>query len=75
MIAQPLHLEAPVTLENEGANLYCPVEKELTKFFLAKSTDGMEVYVCGACNEPEPVIREVTQAVLEAVVKQIADNE
>jgi hypothetical protein len=75
MSNQPLHLEAPVTPENHGVNLYCPVEKELTKFFLAKSTDGMEVYVCGACNEPEPVIREVTAAELDALAHRLADNE
>jgi len=75
MSDQPLHLEAPRTPENERAYLYCPVEKELTKFYLAHSTDGMEVYACFACNEPEPVIREVTQATLEAVVKQLGNNE
>ena len=72
---QPLHLEAPETPANKGENMFCPVTKELTAFYLGHSADGMEAYACGACNEPEPVVREVTQAVLEAVVKQLGNNE
>jgi hypothetical protein len=75
MTDETVHLEAPETPENEGANLYCPFEKALTKFYLGHSADGMEVYACGACNEPEPETQEVTEAELEAIVHRLNDNQ
>jgi hypothetical protein len=68
------HLEAPKTSENDGANVYCPVEKEFTTIFLGHSADGMEAYACGACYEPEPEIREVTQAELDALAQRLGKN-
>jgi hypothetical protein len=69
------HLEAPETLENDGENVFCPVKKELTEIFLGHSADGMEVYACAACREPEPEIREVTQGALNAVYNQFHRNQ
>jgi hypothetical protein len=69
-MSEPLHLEAPETPENKGENMFCPVTKELTAFYLGHSADGMEAYACGACKEPEPAVREVTQGALNAVFYQ-----
>lgn len=69
-----VHLEAPETLENKGVNLYCPVEQELTAFYLGYSADRMEVYVCGACREPEPMLQTVTQEDLYTIAEQL-DND
>jgi hypothetical protein len=72
--ADLVHLQAPQTTENEGANVYCPVEREFTKIFLGHSADGMEVYACAACYEPEPVLADVTDVELDAIAKQLDDN-
>jgi hypothetical protein len=64
------HLQAPETPANKGENMFCPVTKELTAFYLGHSADGMEVYACSACKEPEPEIRDVTQGALNAVYYQ-----
>jgi hypothetical protein len=72
---ETVHLAAPMTPKNYGANVYCPVEKEFTRFLVRTSTDGMEVEVCHACNEPEPAWREVSDADLDALAAQLFNNE
>jgi hypothetical protein len=69
-----VHLAAPETPDTHGVNVYCPVEKEFTQFIVRKSTDGMEVEVCGACNEPEPEYRVVTDAELDAIDNQLYED-
>ena len=66
----PVHLSVTGASELEEENVFCPVKKELTRLFLGKSADGMEVYACAACREPEPVIREVTRGAINAVYSQ-----
>ena len=72
--ADLVHLQAPKTSENDGADVFCPVEKRFTTIFLGHSADGMEVYACGACYEPEPRIADVTNAELDAIAEQLDDN-
>jgi hypothetical protein len=69
-----VHLQAPQTTENEGANIFCPVQKEFTRIFLGHSADGMEVYACASCYEPEPRIADVTDEELNAIYRQLYDN-
>jgi hypothetical protein len=64
-----------MTPKNYGANIYCPVEKEFTKLFLGHSADGMEVYACGACREPEPELKNVSDVELDAIYKKLYPNE
>jgi hypothetical protein len=68
-----VHFQVPETPENKGYNLYCPYERELTALFMGHAT-GMETYACGACREPEPVMRVVTQADFDAIAAQISGN-
>jgi hypothetical protein len=70
-----LHLSVTGTSELEEGNVFCPVKKELTQLFLGHSTDGMEAYACAACYEPEPAIREMTQANFDAIVNQLDTSE
>jgi hypothetical protein len=71
---ETVHLVAPKTSENDGANVFCPVEKEFTTIFLGRSADGMETFACAACYEPEPETRDVTNAELDALAHQLWDN-
>jgi hypothetical protein len=73
-MSDAVHLIAPETPETHGVNVYCPVKKEFTQIIVGKSTDGMEVEVCLACNEPEPVLRRVTDTELDAIDNQLYDN-
>jgi hypothetical protein len=68
--SEKVHLFAPDTSENDLANVYCPFEKEFTTIILGRSADGMETYACGACYEPEPVLRRVTNAEFDALAEQ-----
>jgi hypothetical protein len=54
--------------------VYCPVKKEFTQLLLAKSY-GMEVEVCLACNEPEPVLRLVSDVDLDVIAAQLDEDE
>lgn len=69
-----VHLQAPKTSENEGVDVYCPVEKQFTTIFLGHSADGMEVYACAACYEPEPRIAVVTDEELNAIYRELYGN-
>jgi hypothetical protein len=64
-----VHLQAPETSKNEGANVYCPNVTEFTFIGMGKSADGLETYACKACNEPEPVVREVTDEDLDTIAE------
>ena len=61
------HLIGPETEVTKGYNVYCPVKREFTYIDRAESTDGMEVDVCKACNEPEPSLLAVTDTVLDDI--------
>jgi hypothetical protein len=74
-MSDTVHLQAPETLENAGANVYCPIVTEFTFIGMGKSADGLETYACKACNEPEPVLREVTDAELDAIAKRLNNTQ
>jgi hypothetical protein len=73
--ADLVHLQAPQTEANEGANVFCPALRVFTRIFLGRSADGMETYACAACYEPEPVLADVTEVELNAIYKQLYENQ
>jgi hypothetical protein len=73
-MSKTVHLIAPETPENHGANVFCPIEVDFTQLVLGHSADGMETFACGACNEPEPVISEVTDVTLDVIAQQLNNN-
>jgi hypothetical protein len=72
--AEVIHLLSPKTSANEGTNLFCPYEKEFSTIILARSADGMETFACGACYEPEPDYKNVSDEDLNAIYRQLYDN-
>lgn len=70
-MSDAVHLIAPGTPENKGANVYCPIEKEFTQLVMGRSADGMETYACGACYEAEPEVSEVTDVTLDIIAEQL----